>query len=321
MQQAAALAVYDAPMLRTVGRAFLGEAELTEREGSVLLALAGAIFSCTAIAYRAVDAATDWQFLAYRGASTAAAMLVLVWLRRGSRPVDFRAMTWKVVLAGCLLAATSMLYILALSRTSAATTLFLIAVAPIYAALFGWFLLRERVNRATVVAIAVTLVGVVVMVGAGLDAGSGLGIAFAMMIPILVGLYNVILRSEPGTDPVVPAFLAGAFLGVGAAFAAVVEGGLVVSLRDAVLACISGGIALGIGLPLFNIGHRSVPAARVSLLLMTEIVLAPLWVWIWPGETPALGTLVGGAVVLGAVAWLVTRASESEAESEELLII
>ena len=305
-------------MLRKTARAFLGEAELTEREGAVLLALSGTIFSFTAVAYRAVEAASDWQFLAYRGGSTALAMFGLVALRRRSRPVDFGATTWKVVFAGFLLAITSMLYILALSRISAATTLLLLAAAPVYAAVFGWLLLRERVHRATFIAIGVTMVGVAIMVGTGLDAGSGLGLLFAMLIPILVGLYNVVLRSAPGTDPVVPALLAGLFLALGAAAAAAWDGGgLAVSWRDVALACVSGGIALGLGLPLFNIGHRSVPAARVSLLIMTEIVLAPLWVWIWPGETPRIGTLVGGAIVLAAVVWLVRQSSDSE----DLLIV
>ena len=58
---------------------------------------------------------------------------------------------------------------------------------------------------------------------------------------------------------------------------------------------------LGVGLPMFNLGHLSVPSAQVSLLLMTEVVLAPLWVWIWPGETPSAGTLVGGSIILAAV--------------------
>ncbi len=70
------------------------------------------------------------------------------------------------------------------------------------------------------------------------------------------------------------------------------------------MACVSGGFALGLGLPMFNLGHRSVAAAKVPLLLMTEVVLAPLWVWIWPGEVPSVATLLGGAVILGAVVWL-----------------
>jgi len=299
-------------MLRTAARAFAGEAELNERQGAVLVAAAGVIFSFTAVAYRGVESATDWQFLAYRGGSTTLAMVALIALRRGSRPVRFRGTTWKTVLAGFVLANVSMLYILALARTSAATTLFMLAAAPIFGAIFGWALLRERVQRSTIIAIGVTAVGVTIMVSAGLDAGSGLGVLLAALIPILIGLYNVLLRSETNVDPVVPALIAGMFLGIGAAVVALADTGLSIGWRDAGLACITGGLALGIGLPMFNLGHRSVAAARVSLLLMTEVVLAPLWVWIWPGETPSIGTLVGGAIVLGAVVWLVAQVSDHD---------
>ena len=88
--------------------------------------------------------------------------------------------------------------------------------------------------------------------------------------------------------------------------------GIGISVRDLTMAAISGGFALGVGLPLFNLGHRSVVAARIPLLLMTEVVLAPLWVWIWPGETPGVTTLIGGAVIMSAVAWLMLRARASE---------
>ena len=295
-----------------MARVFAGEVDLTERQGALMVAGSGVVFSFTAIAYRAVDRATDWQFLAYRGGSTMLAMLALVMLRRRSRPVSIRNTTRGTVLAGVVLAATSMLYILALGRTSAATTLFLLAAAPIFAAIFGWVLLRERVRRATVIAIAVTMVGVAVMVGTGLDAGSGVGVLLAALIPITIGLYNVLLRGEGDVDPVLPALIAGTVLAVVSAAIAIIDTGLVISWRDAGLATITGGLALGIGLPLFNLGHRSVAAARVSLLLMTEVVLAPLWVWIWPGETPRAGTLVGGAIVLTAVVWLVLTATDQD---------
>lgn len=291
--------------------------DLTERQGSLLVAGAGVVFSCTAIAYRAVDDATDWQFLAYRGGSTALAMLLLVGVRHNSRPVRFRESSSLTVLAGLILAALSMLYILALSRTSAAITLFMLGAAPVFAAVFAWILLRERVRRPTVIAIVVTAVGITVMVGTGIDAGSTTGVLLAALIPVLLGLYNVVLRSEGRIDPVVPAFFGGAFLAVGAGVIAAVESGLGVSWRDAVLATITGGVALGIGLPMFNLGHRSVPAARVSLLLMTEVVLAPLWVWIWPGENPGVGALIGGAIVLAAVVGLV----RSSADQDEVLLV
>ena len=299
-------------MFATVAKTFAGEVRLTERQGAAMVAASGVIFSFTAITYRAVDDATDWQFLAYRGGSTALAMLALVALRRRSRPVRFGGTSRRTIFAGLVLAVTSMLYILALGRTSAATTLFLLAAAPIFAALFGWVLLRERVRRPTAIATGVTMIGVAVMVGTGLDAGSGVGVLLAALIPVLVGLYNVLLRAEGEIDPVVPALIAGSALAVVAGIIAKVDSGLSISWHDAGLATITGGLALGIGLPLFNLGHRSVPAAMVSLLLMTEVVLAPLWVWIWPGETPRVGTLIGGAIVLAAVVWLVLNTTDHE---------
>ncbi len=308
-------------MLRSVARAFVGEADLTERQGAVLVASSGVVFSFTAIAYRAVDSATDWEFLAYRGASTTAAMLLLTLARSRSRPVPFGQTSRRVVGASLLLAATSMLYILALSRTSAATTLFLLATAPIFAAVIGWLALRERVERPTLVAIAFTAVGIAIMVGSGLDAGSGVGVLFAATIPVLVGGYNVALRSAGHVDPVIPALISAAVLTAVAGALAVIDDGLAVTWHDALLACITGGFALGVGLPMFNLGHRSVASARVSLLLMTEVVLAPLWVWIWPGERPQTSTLVGGAIVLTTVVWLLTRAAAVVPDDDHLATV
>jgi hypothetical protein len=55
---------------------------------------------------------------------------------------------------------------------------------------------------------------------------------------------------------------------------------------------------------MFNYAHRFVPVAEVNLLLVTEVVLAPVWLWIWPGERPAATTLIGGGIALTAVTWL-----------------
>ncbi len=295
-----------------MGRAFVGDGELTERQGAILVAGSGVAFSVTAIAFRGVERASDFQFLTYRGLSTALVMVLLIIVRRSGRPVSFAGVSWRTWAAALVLAVTSMLYILALSRTSAATTLFLLAAAPVFAAIIGWVLLRERVEQSTLIAIGITAVGVTIMVGAGLDAGSALGLFFAALIPVLVGLYSVIQRSVSRVDPVIPTLIAAVFLTLGSGVIALSNSGLGVSGRDLTMAVISGGFAMGLGLPLFNLGHRSVAAARIPLLIMTEVVLAPLWVWIWPGETPDAGTLIGGAVIMSAVAWLMLRTRRSD---------
>jgi DME family drug/metabolite transporter len=293
-------------MVQAVARAFAGKGSLTYRQGASLILIAGVLFSFTAILFRAVDTATDWQFLTLRGSSMALVLLIVAFTRRNRRPIRRADVTWRAVLAGVILACMSMLFILALARTTAALVTFLLAAAPISGALFGRVVLRESVSVPTAVAVLVTLGGVGVMVSSGIDAGETSGVVLAALIPVMLGLYNVLIRSSGETlDPIVPAIVSGLVLTVVCGGIVLGSTGFGLGWRDIVLGALSGGLVLGVGLPLFNLGHRSVPTAQVSLLNLTEVVLTPVWVWIWPGEVPSAGTLVGGAIVLAAVVYLV----------------
>ncbi len=295
-----------------VRRALVGDGDLSYRQGAVSVLTAGVLFSFTAILFRGLENSNDWQFLTIRGGSAALVLLIVASIRRKGRPVPLDQINGRTVVAGLLLASMSVLFILALARTTAALTIFLLAAAPFSGAFFGRVVLHERVSMVTVGAMAAAVAGVAIMVGSGIDAGQTSGVILAAAIPILLGLYNVLIRSG-GTqaDPVLPAIIAGVALLIVAGIVSLATVGLAYSVRDLLLGFGAGGIALGIGLPLYNVGHRSVPTAQVSLLNLSEIVLTPLWVWIWPGEVPSSGTLVGGAVVLAAVVYLVV-ASDRE---------
>ena len=58
---------------------------------------------------------------------------------------------------------------------------------------------------------------------------------------------------------------------------------------------------IGLGFVFLTIGGRLIPAGEVALITLLEIVLGPLWVWVVPRRAPGAATLVGGAIVLGAV--------------------
>jgi drug/metabolite transporter (DMT)-like permease len=72
--------------------------------------------------------------------------------------------------------------------------------------------------------------------------------------------------------------------------------------RDLGLLMLLGGVQMGIGLALFTIGARLIPAAEVALITLLEVVLGPLWVWLFLSEEAGAATLVGGAIVIVAVA-------------------
>jgi DME family drug/metabolite transporter len=290
-------------VLRRIAAVWSGESELDYRGGAVLVAGSGIMFSFTALFFRAIESATDWQFLLVRAAGALAAMLVITALRAGRRPVPFHIIGWRTGLAGVLLGAMSVLYILAFARTSVATVTFLLAAGPLSGAFFGRLMLGERLHRSTVIAIAIAAVGIAVMAVRGVDAGRVDGFVLAAVIPAILGLYNVLVRSTPKVDPVIPAIISNSLVIPLTVVVAWSSTGLNMPLRDAALGFLAGFVLIGVGLPLYNLGHRSVPTAQISLLIMTEVVLAPLWVWIWPGETPSAVTLIGGALVIGAVVY------------------
>ncbi|NND02775.1 MAG: DMT family transporter [Acidimicrobiia bacterium] len=293
-------------MVQAVRRAFVGEGSLSYRQGAAIVLFGGLMFSFTPLIFRGLEEATDWQFLVLRSGAMVAVLLLVVLLRRGKRPVRFDNVTWRTWLAAILMASMSALFILALARTTAALVTFLLAAAPFFGALFGWIVMRERVSGPSVGAIAMAVVGVAVMVGSGIEAGDALGVLLAALIPLLLGLYNVLIRSAgEELDPLVPSVLAGIVLVAAATSVALTQTGISFTTRDLMLGLLAGAVVMGVGLPLFNLGHRYVPTAQVSLLNLTEIVLAPLWVWLWLGETPRTGTLFGGAIVLAAVVYLV----------------
>jgi drug/metabolite transporter (DMT)-like permease len=75
-----------------------------------------------------------------------------------------------------------------------------------------------------------------------------------------------------------------------------------VGTQDLVLLVSLGIGQIGLGFVFFTIGGRLIPAAEVALITLLEVVLGPFWVWIVLSENPGVATVLGGLVVLAAVA-------------------
>jgi drug/metabolite transporter (DMT)-like permease len=75
------------------------------------------------------------------------------------------------------------------------------------------------------------------------------------------------------------------------------------SPHDAALAMTIGALHVALGMILYTLGSTVIPAAELTLLSMLEVLFAPVWVWLFLGETATAGTFIGGAVLMGAVAF------------------
>ncbi|MEC8920443.1 MAG: DMT family transporter, partial [Actinomycetota bacterium] len=148
---------------------------LTRQQGSLVVLFCGLMFSFGPLAFRALREADAWQFLFHRSWATAVVSAAII-VAAGRNPLrSVVEAGLRQVAAGLVVAGLFTLFIVALSRASAAFVLLMQSTSPFYAALFGRIFLKEPVGRDTLMAMVVAAVGVVVMVGGNVGSGDALG--------------------------------------------------------------------------------------------------------------------------------------------------
>ena len=187
----------------------------------------------------------------------------------------------------------------AMQHTSAANALLVLAIAPFLAAILSFFLLKERIDRVTALAIALVFTGVLVLASGSLGQGRLLGDGFALMNAITIAAYYVTLRTT-GRRNMLPHLALGSILGglLAVPFADFEP----VTTTPALLIFLSGAIILPGAAGLLMLGPRYLPAPEVSMITLLEVILGPLLVWAVIGENPGQMTLIGGAIIVITVA-------------------
>ena len=211
--------------------------------GALLILLSGLGLSFGGLIVRHITVADDWQIVFYRSTVVTLMLLLFIALRdRCAVLRTFRRCGWPGVCAGLSISVAMVTFILSVNATSVANTLFVLAVAPFLAAVLGWLLLRERVRRATWVAMAVALAGVAIMVWHGVSGGSLYGNLMALITALGFAGFTVALRFGRQTDMMPAVCLAGVFSATAGAF--------VVTL-----------FAAGFAIPLADIGYSALYGA------------------------------------------------------------
>jgi drug/metabolite transporter (DMT)-like permease len=278
----------------------------TERRGQIYVALAAIAWSTAGVLQRQLTLDTPTQ-VAGRAVFAGAALLAYVAVvERGRVVAAFRSVGLAGVAVAFCVAIASGSFIAALNHTSVARVLFILAVAPVLAALLARATLGEPITRRTALAMALALGGVSVMVGApgeGSLAGDGLAflaaLAFAVMIVITRWRHDVSMAPATCLSQLI---LIVAFL----PFATPSE----IGGEDVFWLATLGIGQIGLGFALLTVGARLIPAAQVGLITLLEVVLGPLWVWLAMDERPSTLTLVGGAIVIVAIV-IQTRSTPS----------
>jgi drug/metabolite transporter (DMT)-like permease len=286
------------------------EGSRRQRRGQIYVALAAVAWSTAGVLQRQLTLDTPTQVVGRAVFAGAALLAYVAVVERGRVVQAFRSVGLAGVAVALCVATASGSFIAALNHTSVARVLFIMALAPVLAALLAWVALGEPITPRTVAAMALALVGVTLMLGApseGSLAGDGLAfvavLAFALMIVITRWRHDVSMAPATCLSQVM---LVAAF----APFASPAEIG-----GDAAWLAALGIGQIGLGFALLTVGARLIPAAQVGLITLLEVVLGPLWVWLAIDEQPSTLTLVGGAIVIVAIV-IQTRAAPPREPAE-----
>lgn len=271
----------------------------TDYRVGLALVTASAIAWSTAGFFTRLIPLDTWTLLAWRGVSGAVGIaVVIIILERGRGVSDFMRLGWAGWLFALVSGAGMICFILALRHTTVAHVAVIYAAVPFVAATLAWVLMREAPTKGAVVASLIAFAGVVMMVGFGRE-GSLFGDLLAFGMTTALALMMVIARQSPGLPVMQAACLSALLSGMvcwpfGAPAA--------VSASDFLLLALFGLVNSALGLVLFTLGARRLPAIETALIGALDAPLAPLWVWLAFSETPDSATLIGGSIVFVAVA-------------------
>lgn len=271
--------------------------------GVALCLAAGAIWSLMGLGLRQIEAASVWQILFWRSVGMIPVLLGFMWWTSSGRPLAaLRAVGLAGIAGGLGLVLAFAGAIYAFQTTTVANAVLLFAASPFVAAVLGWLILREAVRPSTWVAIAIAIFGMYLMVSDGLQTGAFAGNIAALLSAVGFGIFSVALRWGRVGDMMPVAFLGSIFLSLFAAGVLIFRGEPIPALpQDMAVAFAIGFFVVAMGMVLFTLGSRVVPAAELTLLSLVEVLLGPIWVWLALGETASRNTLIGGGVLLAGV--------------------
>lgn len=279
--------------------------QVSYRNGMILVFSAAVLWSLMGLVLRWIGDVGTWQVLFYRSAGMVPVLLVLMHLRtKGHAFRSLLSVGWPGLIGGTGLVFAFAGAIFAIQTTSVANAVFLFASAPLMTAFLAWAVLREPTRARTWISIALAAFGVFVMVREGLAMGARDGNLAALMSSAGFAVFTITLRWGKLSD-MLPAVILGGILSLLTAATVIWfrDESLVIPVRSALLAATMGAGILGLGMTLYTIGSRVVPAAELGILSLAEVMLGPVWVWLVLGETTTRGTLIGATILLAAIAF------------------
>ena len=262
--------------------------------------LAGLIWSFGPLVVRHMNEPNlvPWQYIFARGLTIFSLINFYLFFSEGK---NFYKNYFKIGISGLIggtgLGIAMIAFIYSITNTSAAITLLCLAAMPFFTALLGFLFLKEKISINVWIAIIIAAIGIIIIALGNTQKASLFGLVFGMISSIGFSVFSVTLRWRKET----PKFTTVAFAG----FFCFIIATIVILTNDMVFLSTSyngalfslHGTLVCMGLILYSLASRAIPAAELTLLSLMEVIGGIFWVWIpflGINEIPSTNTIIGG---------------------------
>ena len=262
-----------------------------------MLIITGAFFlSWGGFLVREFESADIWQILFWRAFFFTLTLIIFIYCTYKNETISvIKKSGLPGVIAGFASSLGFIAYIVSMTQTTVANVLFIISTQTIWLAIFGYLFLKEKISLKTLFSIILAMIGITVMVGGSLDTGSLFGNLVALFVPINFAFLILLIRKYEKLDLIPALFFGGLIIIIVGFF---MSKNIMISPHDLLIGFVLGVFQHAFGFICIVIGARSTPAVTVGLLMLTETLLGPFWVWLFLSEIPPFSVFVGGGIII-----------------------
>ena len=239
-----------------------------------------------------------WQYIFGRGLTIFILLNLYLYFEEG---INFWKNYLKVgksgIIGGCGLGIAMISFIYSITNTTAAITLLCLAAMPFFTALLAFLFLKESISLNVWISIIIATIGITIMAMGNTEANSLVGFIFGMTSSIGFSAFSVSLRWRKETPKFTTVAVAGLFCFIFATIMILINNqNFFSSSYNGAMFSLHGTLVC-LGLILYSIGSKAIPAAELTLLSLTEVIGGIFWVWLpifGINEVPSTNTIIGG---------------------------
>ena len=274
-----------------------------EKVAIPVVLFSGLIWSFGPLVVRYMDQPNlvPWQYLFTRGVTIFILLNLYLFFDEGIKFYkNYFKIGWSGLIGGIGLGIAMICFIWSITNTSAAITLLCLAAMPFMTALLGFLFLKEKISLNVWLSIGIASIGIMIIAFGNTNTGSLVGLSFGLVSAIGFSVFSVSLRWRKETPKFTTVSIAGIFCAIVSSIIILVnDSNFFSSSHNEGLFAIHGTLVC-LGMILYTIGSKVIPAAELTLLSLTEVIGGIFWVWLpilGINEIPNNNTIIGGFLI------------------------